>query len=88
MEQAKLKVCWQKNQSRGSSLPGDIPASGHPFPPALLPPVVPIALVSLFFLAGSGTMLEVELMWLLNFANSIPGACLSSRIPCPSPLGF
>lgn len=49
---------------------------------------VPVALVSLFFLAGSGMTLEVELMWLQNFANSIPGACLSSCIPRPLPLGF
>lgn len=85
---SKAQGLSAKSLSLGSPLPGNIPASGRPFPPALLLPVVPSALVSLFFLAGSGMMLEVELMWLLDSANSTPGACLSSCTACPLPPGF
>lgn len=87
MEQAKLKVCRQKASLAGPAA-GRHTASGRPFPPALLLPMVPIALVSLFFLAGSGMMLEVELTWLLDFANSTPGACLSSCPPALCPWGL
>lgn len=76
MEQAKLKVCRRKaSVSDPRCQAATAPASGHPFSPALLLPVVPSGLVSLFFLAGSGMMLEVELSLLLVFAQS------SSRLP-------
>ena len=62
MEQAKLKVCRQKASVLDPRCQAaTAPASGRPFSPALLLPVVPNGLVSLFFLAGSGMMLEVEL---------------------------
>lgn len=86
MEQAKLKVCRQKaSVSDPRCQAATAPASGCPFSPALLLPVVPSGLVSLFFLAGSGMMSEVELTLLLVFANGLPRACLLSCILCLSP---
>lgn len=85
MEQAELKVCRQK----ASLL--DPPCQAHrpqAAPSRQLCSVRgPSALVPLLFLAGSG-MMEVELMWLLDFANSTPSACLSFYTPCSLPLGF
>lgn len=83
MEQAELKVCHQK------------PVSWIPRQ-AYRPPAAPPASSALsrsqcpcfpLFLAGSG-MMEVELMWLLDFANSTPSACLSFYTPRSLPLGF
>lgn len=85
MEQAKLKVCRQKaSVSDPRCQAATAPASGRPFSPALLPPVVPGGLVSLFFLAGSGMMSEVELTCCYSFCK-----LSSSRLlVVPHPLLF
>ncbi|XP_039095195.1 E3 ubiquitin-protein ligase MGRN1 isoform X4 [Hyaena hyaena] len=73
---SKAQGLSAQSQCLGSPLPGGNSASLRPpLSPALLLPVVPNGLVSLFFLAGSGMMSEVELTLLLVFAKS------SSRLP-------
>lgn len=59
MEQAKLKVCWRK---AGLAVPpGSSASPRRPFSPALPPPGLLNALVSLFFF-----LLAVEWRWRWN----------------------
>lgn len=68
---SKAQGLSAQSQCFGSPLPGGNSAGLRPpLSPALLLPVVPNGLVSLFFLAGSGMMSEVELTLLLVFAKS------------------
>lgn len=85
MEQAKLKVCWRK---AGLAVPpGSSASPRRPFSPALPPPGLLNALVSLFFLAGSGMALEVELRLLLLLQMSLVLARPASLL-CGPTLGF